>query len=183
LNAPVAVPGPVPAAAKGRVEGAKLGFLKKAEIILGAVCIFVIFAIICTNIVARYFFSAPLVWAEELSNFLFIWAAFLASAHLLAKGSHLRIDIFVDRFGRRMRLIVEIFNLAVIALVAGAYIYPCVLLLGDLSTTAAMKIPEAIPCGILPLTMILYVLHAAERIAGALRDLRAPDTPKEEPSS
>ncbi len=40
---------------------------------------FAIGVIICYEVIARYMFSAPIIWAEETSRFLQIWAVFVSA--------------------------------------------------------------------------------------------------------
>jgi TRAP-type C4-dicarboxylate transport system permease small subunit len=44
------------------------------------------------NIVGRYVFSRPFVWAEETMQFLHVWAVMLGAAVITQAGSHLRMD-------------------------------------------------------------------------------------------
>ncbi len=44
------------------------------------------------NIVGRYGFSRPFVWAEETMQFLHVWAVMLGAAVITQAGSHLRMD-------------------------------------------------------------------------------------------
>mgnify|MGYP000740056597 CR=1 FL=1 len=43
------------------------------------------------EVVARYFFNAPTIWAEELSRLTFIFATLLAGPALLRHNQHIRV--------------------------------------------------------------------------------------------
>lgn len=76
-------------------------FLKNLEVGIGSFCLFAMFVILCLNILMRYGFNAALPWAEEVSNYLFVWAGFLSCAYLLGEDKHLRVDFIVNRFSKK----------------------------------------------------------------------------------
>jgi TRAP-type C4-dicarboxylate transport system permease small subunit len=44
------------------------------------------------NIVGRYVFARPFIWAEEVMQFLDVWAVMLGAAVITREASHLRMD-------------------------------------------------------------------------------------------
>ena len=52
---------------------------------------------IFTNVVLRYFFNSGIVWAEEMSRFLFIWLIFLGAIGALKDNNHLGFTSFVQK--------------------------------------------------------------------------------------
>lgn len=58
----------------------------------------VIIGCVILQIVARYFFNAPLSWTEELSLFAFCWFTFAGSAVSTSRKSHLEIDYFYRKW-------------------------------------------------------------------------------------
>ena len=147
--------------------------LRMVELGVGSAFLLGMFGVICANVVARYFFAAPLVWAEEVSNFLFVWSAYLGAAYVLAEDGHLRVSVVADRLPPRVQAWLRCASLALIAVIAGTLLWPTLTLLPQLNLTAAMRIPEAVPYAILPITMMLLVLHAVALMARMLK--RAPD--------
>ena len=51
------------------------------------------------EVVARYFFNAPTIWAEELSRLLFIFATLLAGPALLRHNQHIRVTALTALMG------------------------------------------------------------------------------------
>jgi TRAP-type mannitol/chloroaromatic compound transport system permease small subunit len=65
-------------------------------------------AIICYEVVARYFFGAPTVWVFEAS-FMANGASFmLACGYALYKGAHVRTDIFWEKYSERTKGIIDL---------------------------------------------------------------------------
>lgn len=49
------------------------------------------------NVLVRYFTDASFAWTEEVSVFLMIALAMVASSAAVARGRHIRIEFFADR--------------------------------------------------------------------------------------
>jgi TRAP-type C4-dicarboxylate transport system permease small subunit len=59
---------------------------------LGGLMVFALVAITSAAVVARYVFSAPIQWTEEMSGFLLIWIVFLGAIGCEFRDNHLTID-------------------------------------------------------------------------------------------
>lgn len=89
--------------------------------VLGAVAAWLFVAtgaMLTWEVLARYLFNAPTVWAAELSQLLLIWGVFLGAAVLLRDGRHIAITMLTGRLGRRGRLLSEALALTVVMLFA-----------------------------------------------------------------
>lgn len=53
-------------------------------------------AVAFTNVIARYAFDASLVWATELTIFLFLWSAFFGAAYCFKKDAHIAVTVVLD---------------------------------------------------------------------------------------
>ena len=92
-------------------------------------------AIAFTNVVARYVFDASLVWATELTIFLFLWSAFFAAAYCFKKDAHIAVTIVLDvvpsHIAKPMLLISH--TVTIIFLIAVAYFgYEYLLLVNEI---------------------------------------------------
>ena len=56
-------------------------------------------AMITWEVIARYWFNAPTIWAAELSQLVLIWSTFLAAAALLKDDNHIAINLLTSRLG------------------------------------------------------------------------------------
>jgi TRAP-type C4-dicarboxylate transport system permease small subunit len=82
---------------------------------LSAWMFFAIGGMILWEVILRYLFTSPTIWAEEMARFFQIWALYIAAASVLRSGSMIRIGLLIDRLGPGPRALAEIFSLAVIA--------------------------------------------------------------------
>lgn len=133
--------------------------LKTFEMTVGVTCLGLMFLIICLNVFMRYVLTAPIFWAEEMSNFLFVWAGFLSCAHVLADDRHIRVTLFVAALSKTVRRLVSFLMTATLTVMFGSFIGPSVTALQSGNLTAAMQIPEQYPYTILPITMTLCFIH------------------------
>ncbi len=60
------------------------------------------------NVVARYVFNDNLLWALEVTVFLFAWMVLLGASYCVKKNLHLGVDVVVNMFGPRGRRIVAL---------------------------------------------------------------------------
>ena len=71
------------------------------------------------EVVARYVFVAPTIWAEELSRVFLLWGTFLPMAVLLRRRAHIRITLLFGMIGSGGRRIAEIVSLLFVAAFSG----------------------------------------------------------------
>jgi TRAP-type C4-dicarboxylate transport system permease small subunit len=57
--------------------------------------------LMAVQVVLRFGFSRPQPWAEELNRYAFVWAAYLGTIIALARGTHIRVTVLIDRMGPR----------------------------------------------------------------------------------
>ena len=74
-----------------------------AAVLIGVACISV-----CVEIIARYFLNRPQAWVFETTEYILLWVTFLATAWVLRKEGHVRIDILVDQLNPRGQVLVSI---------------------------------------------------------------------------
>ena len=61
------------------------------------------------EVVARYVFNKPTIWAMETTQFLFLTSTALGGAWLILHQGHVNVSILYDRLGVRTKAIVDIF--------------------------------------------------------------------------
>lgn len=82
---------------------------------LAAAMFFVIGGMITYEVIARYVFISPTIWAEELSRFVQIWATYLGAAYVLRHRQLIAIDLLTGRLGPNARAVTEALGLVFIA--------------------------------------------------------------------
>jgi TRAP-type C4-dicarboxylate transport system permease small subunit len=81
-----------------------------------------IVVIMGAQVVARYVFGHPFVWAEEISTYLFVWIVFLGSGLAFQRRAHIALDYFVRRLPSsvfaKLHLLLSLVVLAFLGLLA-----------------------------------------------------------------
>jgi TRAP-type mannitol/chloroaromatic compound transport system permease small subunit len=89
-------------------------FIRIIERITTSIGILASFAIVplvlatCYEVLARYVFGAPTIWAYEIGYTLTGSHFLLGMAYTLAVGAHIRIDIFSGNFAPRTRALIDL---------------------------------------------------------------------------
>lgn len=83
---------------------------------LSAWMFFAIGGMITYEVIARYLFLSPTIWAEEMSQFFQIWATYLAAAYVLRHRRLIVIEFFIVRLSPGWKKVSEAFSLVIIAL-------------------------------------------------------------------
>ena len=60
------------------------------------------------EVVARYFFNNPTIWAVDLTEYSLVYITMLGAPWVLRDHAHTRVEIVVERLGPRTRLILSI---------------------------------------------------------------------------
>jgi TRAP-type C4-dicarboxylate transport system permease small subunit len=61
--------------------------------------------IVCYDVTMRYCFNRPTIFAQDVVEYLIVYATFLAAPLLLKTDSHVRVSIVTDQFPTRLRAI------------------------------------------------------------------------------
>lgn len=77
---------------------------------------FVIGLMLGYEVVARYFFNAPTIWAEELSRLIFVFATLLAAPALLRHNQHIRVTALTALMGPGAQRAARLLALGVVIL-------------------------------------------------------------------
>ncbi len=70
------------------------------------------------DVTLRYVFNAPTKWALEISEFLLLWATYLAAASVLRHRQNIRITLLYDVLGATGRRVCDTLALLIIAMFA-----------------------------------------------------------------
>ena len=62
---------------------------------------------VCYEVIARYFFHAPTIWAFDVTYMLYGTIFMLGAAYALHKGAHIRTDFFFERWSIRTRGVIN----------------------------------------------------------------------------
>jgi C4-dicarboxylate transporter, DctQ subunit len=133
------------------------------------------------NVIGRYFFSAPIEWAEEVMLFMMVGVVFLGAVAVSREGRQIRMDVVVNflppaprRFFEALAGVVEIGVAAAVAVLA----FPLVRMLAEFDQRSqAAQVPLYIPQALVPIGFTLVALVVVVRLLRGAG--RHPDQPVE----
>ena len=125
----------------------------------------------------RYALNSGLVWADELSRFLLVWASFLGATLAVSRGAHITINVLYDRVSRKIQLWMSRVVDSLIIVFMGAIMVYAVKLLPVVRIRVAPTIAVSmdIPYSIIPISAGIIIFHILVRMLSGI------DAPKEEP--
>lgn len=130
------------------------------------------------EIVSRFLFNAPTIWATELSIYAIIGSCFLGSAYAVRADAHIKVDLLlhnVSAAARRWMLIVSTVIGILFSVVFTYFSWEHVLSSMELGFTSAslLQIPMYIPEMLLPIGGVLlclaFLLQLVDYISGQER--------------
>jgi TRAP-type transport system small permease protein len=127
--------------------------------------IFLMMAVMTTlvfgNVVARYAFNFSIIWAEEVSQYLMIWIAYLGAGLALREGRHVALEMLHDRLpvalGRKVRIVVGGLLLAFLGVVTVLGFQFAVFVWNQ--ETPVLNISLGIPSLAIPIGTLLFAAH------------------------
>nr|WP_230309204.1 TRAP transporter small permease [Planomicrobium sp. YIM 101495] len=147
--------------------------MKKTEDIFVGSAILAATLVLFINIILRYFFSANTSWAEEFIRYAMIWIAFIGSAICFRRGIHVGVDLLINYFSGKGKVILQtIINVVSILFMALLVKYGIDLVLFSMNTgqiTPSLEIKTFWIYLAIPLGAVLSIFHIVHRTYLMLR--------------
>jgi len=138
--------------------------LQKLELYIGTTCFIVLFVLMVANCFGRYVLEKPILWADELNNYLFVWLGFLGAAYVMGNDGHIRVTSVLDKMPPLGRFItVQICNLIFIVMCI-IFMEPLFRLLRVVPFSGLLRIPLKYVYFVLPLSFSLMGFHLINNI-------------------
>ena len=131
---------------------------------LGGILLLVMVLSICYEIVLRYFFNRPTLWAVGVVEYILFCITFLATAWVLRRDGHIRIDLGMSFFTERGRLRLNIIT-SCMGLVSSAVMAWCGskttydLFSRNVMAAQDPEIPKFILVGFIPLGFFFLIIE------------------------
>ncbi|MBQ8646675.1 MAG: TRAP transporter small permease [Oscillospiraceae bacterium] len=164
--------------------------LKNFDAILASTTLLICVILVNANIIMRYFFHAPITWAEETVTSLFVWTAFIGSAYAYRKHEHLGVDILVKNLPEGTRrvissvmAVVELLFLIMLTVISAQYVYHLIFNRRgefDPVLTDLMRVPKWWTGIAVPLGFGLSTYHSVRFMFHRFRGITADDELAEE---
>lgn len=122
----------------------KSGLIDQIEETVIAVLLGLMTVITFANVIARYLFNSNILWALELTVFIFGWLVLLGASYAIKKHAHLGVDVVVNMLEPPARRVMALVAVAAclffaLLLLKGCYDYWAVF--ADLPPTSGRWVP------------------------------------------
>jgi TRAP-type C4-dicarboxylate transport system permease small subunit len=133
--------------------------------------------ILTYEVVCRYFFNAPTIWAQEISTYLYMWTMLAAASYTLQEGKHVHVDLVIDRLPTRAKSVMEVVTGAVgavfcaIVSIQAYQMIAATVRFGKVSATP-LRVPLWIPQSALLMGFVLLTFQFAFLIVDRVVELK-----------
>ncbi|MEM9130065.1 MAG: TRAP transporter small permease [Pseudomonadota bacterium] len=122
-------------------------FVDRIEETIIALILGLMTAITFANVIARYFFNSNILWALEMTVFMFAWLVLLGASYAVKKRAHLGVDAIINLTSPPVRKVLALISVASciafsLLLLKGAYDYWAVF--ADLPPTSGRWFPTGL---------------------------------------
>ena len=88
-----------------------------------SILVFVMALVTVTEVVGRYVFNHPTIWAWPLNRQIFGIFILVAGAYTMSKGEHIKIEILYDHFPPKIKRIARLLSLACLVSFLGVLVW------------------------------------------------------------
>ncbi len=132
------------------------------------------------NVIGRYVFLRPIIWAEEVMVYAMIWMIFLGAGLAAWEQNHLRMEALHDAMPPTVRRVVDTL-IGLVSAATGLYIiYLSAEVLQRMLTanqkSVAAGIPMVIPFAAVPIGFAIIIVTSLIRIVRPVERARELDT-------
>jgi len=134
-------------------------------------------SLIMAEVIGRGLFNLGLPWAGELARYCGLGVIFLTVPLLLARGGHVRVDLFLNLLPGAPRRVADLLNEALTLLFCLLFLVSCYWFMQRAGrfSTPALGIPNLLYYLPAIAGMALTTLVAVDRLLGALLGRTAPE--------
>jgi len=136
------------------------------EEIIGSILFIAMLIVLTFQTLSHQGFGTPLVWSEQLSKLLFIYAGYIGVVASIKDKSHVAIDVVLNKLPPKVRKWVELFNQIIIlaALIAVFIISIPIVQNQTHLTIVSLNISQVYLYLALPILSLLMIYRQIERI-------------------
>ncbi|MCK0166284.1 TRAP transporter small permease subunit [Jannaschia sp. S6380] len=155
------------------------GIFDRISVFIGRVTmllIVILVSVMVYEVLARYVFEKPTIWANEMSLWLAGFVFVLAGLYAMQQRSHIRIFILYDMMPRAVQRLCDTISTLLICLFAFALFYGA---WGEASQkflrweTFGTAFDPPIPATLKPMILLVVTLVAIQAVANLIRDWNA----------
>ena len=136
--------------------------------------------IVFYDVVMRYIFNSPTIWALEMSEYMLVFLAFIGAAEMQRQKANIKMDYLYIKFPPGMRRSVDLFSsllmlLFSFLLVRASFKLTLTAYKYGSASNSLLETPLCIPYSIVFIGMFLLLLQGIVDIVESVRQITNPD--------
>ena len=158
------------------VEHQPTGWMDRISLVISRICMAVVAILVVVmfyEVVVRYIFEQPTLWANELSLWMAGFVFLLSGLYAMQQRSHIRIYILYDMMPRSVQRVCDVISTVLIVIFAAAVIYGGYGEAWDKLMrweTFGTAWDPPIPATIKPAVLVIVVLVALQAVSNLIHD-------------
>ena len=140
----------------------KSNIIVNMDLFLAAVALAILVTVTFGGVIMRYFVGKPIIWAEEVQLWCFLWMTFLGAGAAFRHGSHVAVEMVVSLFPQKLQKFIEKMDYAICMVVLGYLgflgcdIIKLMMKIGK--STSILHVPFYFINGIIPVCCVLMMV-------------------------
>lgn len=139
-----------------------LKFLSELDLYIACIPLLVLIVTTFVGVPARYVMGQPFNWLEEVQSACLVWIVFSAAGAAFRTGSHVAIEMIVERFPKSIQKVIQI-GITLIVLVVVGYLFLqsigyIQMFVNNGRATPMLRIPYSAIYIICPVSFILQIV-------------------------
>ena len=161
------------------VEHQPTGWMDRVSLVISRICMAVVAAIVMVmfyEVVVRYVFERPTLWANELSLWMAAFIFLLSGLYAMQQRSHIRIYIIYDMMPRNAQRLCDVISTVLILLFVAAVLYGGFTEAWDKLMrweTFGTAFDPPIPATVKPAVLVVLVLVGLQSVSNLVHDWNA----------
>lgn len=158
------------------VEHQPTGWMDRISLAISRICmaiVAILVAVMFYEVVVRYVFERPTLWANELSLWMAGFVFLLSGLYAMQQRSHIRIYIIYDMFPRTVQRVCDVISTVLILLFIAAVLYGGTIEAWEKLMrweTFGTAFDPPIPATIKPTVLIVLVLVGLQAVSNLIYD-------------
>ncbi len=140
----------------------KSNIIVNMDLLLAAVALAILVTVTFGGVIMRYFVGKPIIWAEEVQLWCFLWMTFLGAGAAFRHGSHVAVEMVVSLFPQKLQKFIEKMDYVICMVVLGYLgflgcdIIKLMMKIGK--STSILHVPFYFINGIIPVCCVLMMV-------------------------
>ena len=138
---------------------------------LGSILLMFVFLAVVANVVARLTGNSML-WVEETTGYITIWAVYLGLAYTLYEGKHVKVELIIDKLSPLAKKVFAVINALANVIFSGIICWKAIVLIQltwqTQAQTQMLRLPIYPFMLALPIGMILFAMVAIGEVVATV---------------